>query len=93
MVVKYNSLFVRYKSLLLNTCILRYYFAKIYGEDNPTLTLNAMFSLLSHSTLFIHCAKACIALRVKYINQFKTGDMFYLCHRQILYRNKIKSPE
>lgn len=93
MVVKYNSLFVRYKPLLLNTCILHYYFAKAYGESNSTLTLSAMFSLRSYSTFFIHLAKACIALQVRYTHYFEAFDVFSLCHRQILYQSKIKSPE
>lgn len=52
-----------------------------------------MFSLRSHSTLFIHFAQVCIALRVGHIHYFEAFDVFFLRHRQILYRNKIKSPE
>ena len=52
-----------------------------------------MFSLQSYSIFFIHFPKAGITLRIGYINLSKTFDVFSLRHRQILYRNKIKSPE
>jgi len=46
-----------------------------------------------YSTFFIHFAKACIALQVRYTHCFEAFDVFSLRHQQILYRNKIKSPE
>ena len=52
-----------------------------------------MFSLRSYSTLFIHFAKACIALWVRNTYCFEAFDVYSLRHQQILYRNKIKSPE
>ena len=48
-----------------------------------------MLSLQSQSIFFIHTPKAGTALRVNNIHR----DMFSRCRRQILYRNKIKSPE
>jgi hypothetical protein len=52
-----------------------------------------MHPFVSHIIFLIHFPKAWFVLRVKYIHYSEAFDVFSLRHRQILYRNKIKSPE
>ena len=52
-----------------------------------------MFSLRSYSTFFIHFTKAYIVLQTSHTLCFEAFDVFSLCHQQIIYRTKIKSPE
>ena len=52
-----------------------------------------MFSIQSYSTFFNYLFKAETVLLAIALAGIKTCDVYSLCHYQILYRNKIKSPE
>ncbi len=52
-----------------------------------------MFSIQSYSTFLNYLFKAGTVLLANALAGIKTCDMFSLHQRQILYRNKIKSPE
>ncbi len=52
-----------------------------------------MFSIQSYSTFLNYLFKSGTVLLAIALAGIKICDMFFMCHWQILYRNKIKSPE
>jgi hypothetical protein len=52
-----------------------------------------MFSIQSYSTFLYFLFKTGTVLLPNALAGIKACDMFFLFHDQILYRNKIKSPE